>query len=170
MQIILDIPDEIARNLESRKEDLPQILALGLREIMANPSTGFSGLTEILEFLAKLPSPEEILALRLSPMVQAEIESLLDKNRTQGLDESDGSTYFDFAQYKPLTNHRCLWQHYEFIEHLVASGYPFNFINLYPSYFKSINHWQFLNPLTALRASTSEALRSVSEVELNSRN
>ncbi|MHC5676523.1 hypothetical protein [Nostoc sp.] len=89
MQITLDIPDEMARNLESRKEDLPQILALELREIIANPSTGFSGLTEILEFLAKLPSPEEILALRLSPMVQAEIDSLLDKNRTQGLDESD---------------------------------------------------------------------------------
>ncbi|WP_246162564.1 MULTISPECIES: hypothetical protein [Brasilonema] len=79
MQITLDIPDEIARNLESHKEDLPQILALGLREMTANPSTGFSGLTEVLEFLAKLPSPEEILALRLSPMVQAEIESLLDK-------------------------------------------------------------------------------------------
>jgi hypothetical protein len=103
MQITLDIPDEMARNLESRKSDLPQILALGLREITANPSIGFSGLTEILEFLAHLPSPEEILALRLSPMVQAEIDSLLDKNRTQGLDESD----------------RCLWQHYEFIEHLV---------------------------------------------------
>jgi hypothetical protein len=103
MQITVDIPDEMAQSLESRKEYLPQILALGLREISANPSTGFSGLTEILEFLAKLPSPEEILALRLSPMVRTEIESLLEKNRTQGLDESD----------------RCLWQHYEFIEHLV---------------------------------------------------
>ena len=90
MQITLDIPDEMARNLESRKEDLPQILALGLREISANPGTGFSGLTEVLEFLAKLPSPQEILTLRLSPIVQAEIESLLDKNRHQGLDERDG--------------------------------------------------------------------------------
>ena len=103
MQITLDIPDEMARNLESRKEDLPQILALGLREISANPATGFSGLTEVLEFLAKLPSPQEILTLRLSHQLQAEIESLLDKNRHQGLDESD----------------LCLWQHYEFIEHLV---------------------------------------------------
>ena len=90
MQITLDIPDEMARNLESRKEDLPQILALGLREISANPGTGFSGLTEVLEFLAKLPSPQEILTLRLSHQLQAEIESLLDKNRHQGLDERDG--------------------------------------------------------------------------------
>ncbi|MDB9435648.1 hypothetical protein BMF77_01981 [Dolichospermum sp. UHCC 0315A] len=111
MQITLDIPDEMARNLESRKEDLPQILALGLREISANPATGFSGLTEVLEFLAKLPSPQEILTLRLSPIVQAEIESLLDKNRSQGLDESDSEAL--------LQADRCLWQYYEFIEHLV---------------------------------------------------
>ena len=111
MQITLDIPDEMARNLESRKEDLPQILALGLREISANPGTGFSGLTEVLEFLAKLPSPQEILTLRLSHKVQAEIESLLDKNRHQGLDESDSEAL--------LQADRCLWQHYEFIEHLV---------------------------------------------------
>ena len=40
MQITLDIPDEMARNLESRKEDLPQILAktLKLQLVQKNPS------------------------------------------------------------------------------------------------------------------------------------
>jgi len=106
MQITVEVPDDIALYLESRKDNLPQILALGLRELTANPSTGFSGLTEILEFFAKLPSPQEILALRLTPTVQAEIETLLDKNRTEGLNESD----------------RLMWQHYEFIEHLVRTA------------------------------------------------
>jgi len=101
MQITLDIPDYIAATLN--KDNLPQILTLGLREINANPSTGFSGLTEILEFLAKLPSPQEILALHLSNSVQEEIDNLLEKNRTEGFNESD----------------RLLWQHYEFVEHLV---------------------------------------------------
>lgn len=103
MQITLEIPDDMALRLESRKDNLPQILALGLQEITANPSTDFTGLTEILEFFAKLPSPQEILALHLSPSVQTEIENLLDKSRTDGLNESD----------------QRLWQHYEFIEHLV---------------------------------------------------
>lgn len=103
MKVTLEIPDEIAKSLESRKENLPQILALGLRELDANPSVSFSGLTEILEFLARLPSPQEILALRLSPVVQAQVYALLDKNRTRGLDEND----------------RLLWKHYEFVEHLV---------------------------------------------------
>ncbi len=103
MQVTLEIPDEIAKSLESRKENLPQILALGLRELDANPSVSFSGLTEVLEFLARLPLPQEILALRLSPAVQAQVDVLLERNRTQGLDEND----------------RLLWQHYEFMEHLV---------------------------------------------------
>lgn len=103
MQIILEIPDDIALSLESCKDNLPQILALGLREIAANPSTGFTGLTEILEFFAKLPTPQEILALHLTPAIQTEIENLLEKNRTEGFNESD----------------RRLWQHYEFIEQLV---------------------------------------------------
>ena len=56
MQITVEIPDDIALRLEPLKDKLPQILALGLQEITANPATGFSGLTEILEFFAKLPS------------------------------------------------------------------------------------------------------------------
>jgi hypothetical protein len=103
MQITLDIPDEMARQLEPLKNDLPQILALGLQELIANPSTGFSGLTSILEFLASLPPPSEILALRLSESVQADVDALLEKNRTEGL--------------SPMEQH--LWQQYEFVEHLV---------------------------------------------------
>ncbi|TYQ30204.1 MULTISPECIES: hypothetical protein [unclassified Pseudanabaena] len=100
MQITIDIPDDIATTVQDK---LPQILALGLREMNANPNNGFSGLTEILHFLAKLPSPQEVLNLRLAPDAQQEIDNLLEKNRTQGFNESD----------------RLLWQHYEFIEHLV---------------------------------------------------
>lgn len=103
MQITLDIPDDIAQQLQPLQEDLPQILALGIQQLNANPSTGLSGLTEILEFLAQLPSPQQILDLHLSPTLQAEIETLLEKNRTQGLNQKE----------------QRLWQQYEFIEHLV---------------------------------------------------
>jgi len=103
MQITLEIPDHIAQQIHPFEEDLTQILALGMRQLKANPSTGFSGLAEILEFLAQLPTPEQILDLRLSPPVQTEVEILLEKNRTQGLNNEE----------------QRLWQQYEFIEHLV---------------------------------------------------
>jgi hypothetical protein len=103
MQITLNVPDEIAGQLELFKDDLPQILALGLQAVKANPSTGLSGLTGLLEFLASLPPPSEILALRLSESVQAEVDALLEKNRTEGLSPTEQQ----------------LWQQYEFVEHLV---------------------------------------------------
>ncbi|ELS34415.1 MULTISPECIES: hypothetical protein [Pseudanabaena] len=68
-----------------------------------NPNNGFSGLADILHFLAELPSPQEVLNLLLAPDAQQEIDNLLEKNRAQSFNESD----------------RLLWEHYEFIEHLV---------------------------------------------------
>lgn len=102
-QITVEVPDEIAMRLASRPNELPQILALGLREINANLSQGFSGLSEVLEFLVKQPQPQEILALRLSPEVQSEVDLLLEKSRSVGLSALE----------------ECLWQQYEYVEHLV---------------------------------------------------
>jgi hypothetical protein len=103
MQITVDVPDDMMKQLEPLRDELPQILALGLQQIQANPTQGFSGLTEVLEFLAQLPSPQEILALRLSDKLQEEVEGLLEKNKTAGLNHGE----------------QRLWQQYEFVEHLV---------------------------------------------------
>ena len=103
-QIMVDVPDEIAARLASRPDELQQILALGLREVNANPASGFSGLSEVLEFLVQLPPPQEILALRLSPEVQVEVDLLLEKSRSAG-----GLSALE----------QCLWQQYEYVEHLV---------------------------------------------------
>jgi hypothetical protein len=102
-QITLDLSDELIKQLEPLQDNLPQILTLGLQQIRANPTQGFSGLTEVLEFLAQLPSPQEILELRLSESLQAEVEELLEKNRSEGLTQQE----------------QRLWQQYEFVEHLV---------------------------------------------------
>jgi hypothetical protein len=117
MQITIDIPDDIASQLEPLKDQLPQILALGMQELAANPSTGFSGLTEILEFFAQMPTAQEVLNLRLSQTVQADIEALLEKNRTEGFNDRD----------------RQLWQHYEFMEHLVRLAKAQALLKLHPA-------------------------------------
>lgn len=103
MHMTVDVPDELAMRLDPLKDELPQILMLGLRQVEAIFITGLSGLTQVLEFMASLPSPQEILALRLSEPLQAEIDRLLEKNRSEGL--------------TPIEQR--LWQHYEFVEHLV---------------------------------------------------
>lgn len=102
MQITVDIPEELAKRLNLLQDKLPQILELGLRELDASSQTGFSGVAEILEFLASLPTPEEIIALRPSETLQAQIDNLLEKSR-EGLTSLEEQA----------------WEYYQFLEHLV---------------------------------------------------
>jgi hypothetical protein len=103
MQVTFDLPDEVATQLQPFKDKLPQILELGLRELNAITQEGFSGVAEVLEFLASLPTAEAIIALRPSESLQAQISTLLEKNRTVGLTQSEEQ----------------LWQGYQYLEHIV---------------------------------------------------
>src|SRR5262249_58928308 len=66
-------------------KELPQILELGIRAWNARGAAAFSGLTDVLEALASLPTPKEVLALRPSAALQERIEELLEKSRSGGL-------------------------------------------------------------------------------------
>jgi hypothetical protein len=101
--LTLEIPDNLAQSLERHPDQLTQILTLGLQALTADPTAGPTSLRDVLEFLATLPSPQEILELRLSPEVQTTIDRLLEQNRSGTWTEAD----------------RALWEHYEFVEHLV---------------------------------------------------
>lgn len=103
MQLTIDLPDNLAISLNSNKQNLPQIFEVGLREFQASSSTGYKSIADVLEFFAGLPSPKEILDLRPSEDLQAKISELLEKNRNEGLNETEEN----------------LWASYEFIEHLV---------------------------------------------------
>lgn len=103
MQLTLDVADDLAVRLEPHHDELPRLLELGLREASALSQPGFRGLADVLETLASLPAPEEILALRPSPAFQGRIGELLEKNRSQGLSPAEERE----------------WEHYEYVEHLV---------------------------------------------------
>lgn len=101
--ITLDLPDDLAEQLRSLTDRLPRILELGLRQLDASSPAGFTGASDVLEFLAGLPSPEEILALRPSPALEARVKELLEKGREGGLSAAEQDE----------------WGRYEYIEHLV---------------------------------------------------
>lgn len=103
MLITLDIPEELAERVRLFEDQLPRILELGVRELHAAAHSGFQGMAEVLETLAGLPTPEEILALRPSEALQARISDLLEKNRTEGLSPAEEQE----------------WEHYQYLEHLV---------------------------------------------------
>jgi hypothetical protein len=103
MEITLVLPQDMARQINSLENQLPQILELGLREFQAIKQVVFSGTAEVLELLATLPTPEEIVALRPSETLQSQIDFLLEKNCTVGLTPEEET----------------IWQSYEYLEHLV---------------------------------------------------
>jgi len=103
MEITLDIPEELAARLRPVEDQLSRILELGLREFSATARPGFDGIAAVVEILAALPTPEEILALRPSDVLQARMSALLEKNRTEGL--------------SPAEEHE--WARYEYLERVV---------------------------------------------------
>jgi len=101
--ITLQLPDELALRLKGQEDRLPEILELGLREILGDQHEGFESVTEVLEGLASLPSAEDVLALRPSAKLSARVSELLLKNRDVGLDDQELRE----------------WERYEYLEHIV---------------------------------------------------
>lgn len=103
MEITLNVSEELASRLRPVEDQLPQILELGIRDLNARQGGTFAGLAELLEKLASLPSPEEILALRASPALQERIDTLLEKSKDEGLTPDE----------------RREWEQFCYVEHLV---------------------------------------------------
>ena len=100
VQVTVELPEELAERLRSR--DVSQVLQAGLQFLEAQ-SLEFSTMVEVLEFLAKLPQPEEVLALRPSEGLQRRIRELLELSAVGELTE-------DLARE---------WEQYEYLEHVV---------------------------------------------------
>jgi hypothetical protein len=97
-----NIPDDLADRLRAQQDRLPEILELGLREWSATPPA-FQWSAEVLEFLASLPAPEEIIALRPSDSLRDRVRALVQKSRAGALSQDEEDE----------------WERYEFVEHLV---------------------------------------------------
>jgi hypothetical protein len=101
--ITLSLPDDLASQIQAQQQQLPRILELGLRELNAVSQSGFDGAADVLELLAALPSPEEILRLRPSARLAARVAEMIEKSRA--------------GQMTPLDQED--WERYEYLEHLV---------------------------------------------------
>jgi hypothetical protein len=106
MKVTLDLPDELAADLRPFEHQSASIIAAGLREVKTPSGPNFHGLAQVLEKLAELPSPEEVLTLQPSPELDGRIRELMEKSRNQPLTAEEEEE----------------WQRYELIEHLVRTA------------------------------------------------
>ena|SRR5256885_131614 len=78
MQVTIEIPDGLAAQLEPERGRLGAILARGLRRSWSRSSPIRR---EVISFLARRPSAEEILHFRPSPAMVERCSELLERNR-----------------------------------------------------------------------------------------
>jgi len=97
-----DLPPKLAAHLQPAADQLPRILELGLWELNVITQPEFAGAADILEFLARLPEPAEVMALHPAPSSTERVRALLEKNRMTGLN---------------ITGQR-EWEQYAYLEHL----------------------------------------------------
>ncbi len=77
MQLTIEIPDKLGRLLEGEHERLADIIARGLRRGWSNRSTIRR---EVISFLARRPTVEEILEFRPTESATARAQELLGRN------------------------------------------------------------------------------------------
>lgn len=103
MQVTIDLPDNLAAGVQANRQNMDTIIEEGLRMLQARSTDEYRGLSDVLRFLASLPSPAEILELRPSPELSARISEVLENSRNSRMSQADER----------------FWESYEFTEHLV---------------------------------------------------
>lgn len=98
-KLTIQIPDELAGRLEPLQSRLPQLLWLLLdadvQQTSEQPKVNAQTVEisevyqEVLDFLIKRPTPEEIIAFKVSSQVQMQLEALLEKNRSASLTQME---------------------------------------------------------------------------------
>ncbi len=104
--ITLEVPDELAQRLESMGGRLPALLAYAL-DMAGIPGGSIASenaplWSEVIEFLGRGPSPEEILAFKISDGAQERLEDLLYLNREETLTPQEQDELEAFAQIEHL--------------------------------------------------------------------
>lgn len=102
--IQIHVSDELAARLEPLEQGkLHEVIEMGLRRLDLADQTVYDDLNDVLELLASLPAPEEILSLHPSETLQSRIDRILTKNRDDLLTPQEEKE----------------WEQYEYIEHIV---------------------------------------------------
>ena len=88
VEITLQVSEDLAERLQLVREQLPEILEIGLRYIRPLSIRAYA---QVLDFLATAPTPAEILAFHPSPAIQTEVNRLLSGHKAGTLTPDEES-------------------------------------------------------------------------------
>lgn len=89
VEITVRVNDKLGRQLRGYQDRLPEILERGLHEVLSEPQAEMKDENAILELLTSSPTPEQVLAIRPSPDLQARVSELLAAAKTRQLTQSE---------------------------------------------------------------------------------
>jgi hypothetical protein len=84
--ITLDLPDQLAAEIEPLRSDLPLLLAITqqlfrpVNDAHGHTSPIYLAYKQLFDFFAAAPSPQQIKHFVISPQAQARVHELLDKH------------------------------------------------------------------------------------------
>jgi hypothetical protein len=82
IEITIEVPDTLGRQLQQMQDRLPEVLERGLREITAEASAVPHDEQSIIAVLTSQPTPEQVLAVRPSPALQARVRELQELGKS----------------------------------------------------------------------------------------
>lgn len=109
-EITIQIPDELAHQLEPLREQIPQLLTQLLSNLEQDlsviqtrePQSSHQVYDEVLDFLLSRPTAQEIIAFKASPEAQNRLQTLLLKNREDTLTENENTEFDAYEQLEHL--------------------------------------------------------------------
>jgi len=89
VEITIEVPNELARQVQRFRERLPEILDRGLREILAERPSDSQDENAIMELLTSQPTPEQVLSIHPSSELRARISELLYRSKKGELGQQE---------------------------------------------------------------------------------
>jgi hypothetical protein len=89
MQITIEVPERLGKQLRRFQDRLPEVLERGVQEMLGEESSSLLDERAIMELLTSQPTPEEVLAIRPSPEFQARVSELLAQNKKGALSHQE---------------------------------------------------------------------------------
>ena len=80
VELTIQVPEMLGRQLQQVQDRLPEVLERGLRELLAE-TEAIQDQRTITEVLARQPAPEQVLALRSSAELQARASEMLSRSK-----------------------------------------------------------------------------------------
>ncbi|MFZ1397291.1 MAG: hypothetical protein WAS33_10360 [Candidatus Promineifilaceae bacterium] len=86
IQMTMQVPDDLARRIEPIGSWLPTIIELSL---VGFKTVAIATATEVIQFLAQNPTPQEVIDYHISAQAQARLQRLLVLNESGILSEDE---------------------------------------------------------------------------------